>query len=783
MNFDVFISYSSKDKAIADVIVSTLEKSGIRCWVAPRDIEPGDDWGEAITKGIHECKMVLLIFSSHSNQSKRVLDEINFALSEEKTILPFRIENLDPTGSMRLNLSSQHWLDAYKTSWQEYLDRLVESVSANLWRVVSSSQPRVQPVRLERKNQPLWILSTAILAAALVVIGVLWGLNRKKMHTTVPTALALSQPTLVVEGSLTPTPSATATPMPTHTLEMVITEEPTQVEATTEPPAEIAPINETEVILNTYFMDHDISLNPQQWPQGDSISEFDNLFVQLTNYSMEKGEIVPEAAESWTISPDGKYYTFKLRGDIPWVVHTFEGETSQVLDEDGNPRFVTAQDFVETFQRLCDPRVGKEDLDLVYFHGLIKGCQQAAQYEDPQNIPAELIESIGVKAVSEDELLFELEKPSGYFLTMTGMWLFTPMPRWAMEESGDHWDQPGITPNNGYYVIDEFSPGQSMRWVRNDLFPSDIFPSGNIDVVEIAILSDDSDPYQMWRENKLDFVGIPQDELLAHRSNFPNETIQDFGHWVVFVVFRMSDTPFQNVHARRAFSAAFDRDRFISDVMEGQGIAMKHLTPPVVFGAPPLDEIGVGYDPEFAQAELAAAGYPGCQGFPHVRLFVRSDRLTSAYDRFLRSWEENLNCPIGTIEIVSAEKYDMADDLNADMMFSAWGSDYADAHNWFRPIVSCTVPFFLMGRSCNEIDDLIDQAEGEIVAVKRKELYAQIEEMLFGEAGETPLAPIYWEARFVAEHTWLQRDQTQIGKTFYNWTIDMDAKLAAKGEE
>ena len=130
--FDVFVSYSTKEKAVADAVVSALENEGIRCWYAPRDIEPGADWADSITKAIHECKMMVLVFSKNANRSQRVIDEINYAISQEKIILPFRIEAYNPTGALGLHLSSRHWLDAYEPSWEAHLDRLVKSVSINL---------------------------------------------------------------------------------------------------------------------------------------------------------------------------------------------------------------------------------------------------------------------------------------------------------------------------------------------------------------------------------------------------------------------------------------------------------------------------------------------------------------------------------------------------------------------------------------------------------------------------------------------------------------------------
>jgi len=129
MAHDVFVSYSSKDKTVADAVVASLEQNDIRCWYAPRDIKPSDDWAESITKAIESSKVFLIVFSGNANQSHRVLDEVNFAISEEITILPFRIENLDPVGAMKLHLSTRHWLDAYDPSWEAHLKKLVFDVS------------------------------------------------------------------------------------------------------------------------------------------------------------------------------------------------------------------------------------------------------------------------------------------------------------------------------------------------------------------------------------------------------------------------------------------------------------------------------------------------------------------------------------------------------------------------------------------------------------------------------------------------------------------------------
>ena len=99
----VFISYASDkvnskaaDSQVADQICTTLESQGIGCWIAHRDILAGDPWMEAITNAIDQSKIIILVFSDNTEKSKWVKDEIGLALEENKTIIPFRIQDVNP---------------------------------------------------------------------------------------------------------------------------------------------------------------------------------------------------------------------------------------------------------------------------------------------------------------------------------------------------------------------------------------------------------------------------------------------------------------------------------------------------------------------------------------------------------------------------------------------------------------------------------------------------------------------------------------------------------------
>ncbi len=528
------------------------------------------------------------------------------------------------------------------------------------------------------------------------------------------------------------------------------------------------------------------TLDPQVGEDVVSINYIENLFVHLTNYDLVTSEVVPEAATEWSASEDGLTWTFTLRTDIPWVYHVPGGETTQVVDEDGNPRFVTAHDFEYGIKRACDPNIGSYYSTVVA--PVIKGCSDVLGYEDPANIPAELVDAIGVSAVADDTLVIELEFPAGYFLSMTPMWTLAASPQWTIEEIGEQWIEAGYIVTNGRYVLDEWVHGVRRKIMRNPLMPADMAGDGNIEVMVANVVPDASTGYALWLNGEVDFINlIPDAEVEAHLAQYPDETIQIADLTVFYIAFRMTKPPFDNEHVRRAFGAAFDRETYVNEVILGQGIPMKHFAPPGIFGAPPIDEVGVGYDPEFAAAELAEAGYPNCEGFPQVTILGYSGQRTLSWIEYAQGqWEQNLGCSSDTIvieqqtfaELLASTAQDLPDETVPHMWTLAWGPDYADENNWVGDVLWCESEN-RSKRSCNEIDDLILQARQEADPATRVELYRQIEEDFFGPEGEYPFFPVYLRIQYAANQPWLSRIPALFGgQQWYNWDIDWEAKQA-----
>jgi hypothetical protein len=128
MTHQVFISYSSKDKHVGDAACALLEQRGYRCWIAPRDILPGQEWGGAIIDGITGGRVFVLIFSANANESPQVRREVERAVHHGLPIIPFRIEDVPPSRSLEYFMSAPHWLDALTPPLEAHLDYLADSV-------------------------------------------------------------------------------------------------------------------------------------------------------------------------------------------------------------------------------------------------------------------------------------------------------------------------------------------------------------------------------------------------------------------------------------------------------------------------------------------------------------------------------------------------------------------------------------------------------------------------------------------------------------------------------
>jgi TIR domain/Protein of unknown function (DUF1566) len=180
MAHDVFISHSSKDKAVADAVCATLEQHHIRCWIAPRDIAPGEEWGESIVSAIHASRVMVLIFSASANDSPQIRREVERAVHSKVVIVPMRIEDVLPQKSLEYFIGSVHWLDAFSKPLEDYLESLVGVVKGILGGADSARAEVRAAIPATKKASPsIWTYAVGGIAVVLLAVLTTFAFLRK----------------------------------------------------------------------------------------------------------------------------------------------------------------------------------------------------------------------------------------------------------------------------------------------------------------------------------------------------------------------------------------------------------------------------------------------------------------------------------------------------------------------------------------------------------------------------------------------------------------------------
>lgn len=186
MAHDVFLSYSHKDKAAADAVCSIMEQNGIRCWMAPRDITPGQPFAEAIIDGIKGSKVFVLIYSSNSNNSSQVVKEVDRAVHHRLAIIPLRLEDVPMTKQLEYYVSDVHWMDALTPPLEAHIEKLCDVVKLLLSTGIMGSENIESAFESglggesEATNHNKWrslkriMIPLAIIVLAAITVGILY---------------------------------------------------------------------------------------------------------------------------------------------------------------------------------------------------------------------------------------------------------------------------------------------------------------------------------------------------------------------------------------------------------------------------------------------------------------------------------------------------------------------------------------------------------------------------------------------------------------------------------
>jgi oligopeptide transport system substrate-binding protein len=525
-------------------------------------------------------------------------------------------------------------------------------------------------------------------------------------------------------------------------------------------------------------------VDPQLTGSQSGIDLIENLFVGLTTFNHERVEVEPQLASSWDVSENGRVWTFNLRDDIYWVRPTAPAR-GQNLWRAQAVRPVVADDLVYAIQRICQRNTGTPDAVILF---IIEGCESV--YTSTQPTTADL-NQIGVTALDEFTLQFRLTKPSSYFLTITSLWFMKPLPAEQLLQHGNNWQA-----SDNLYVSGPFIPDLSTwQQGRLVLHPNPLWPlpqRGNVSIVNVNFSENQTNAFKLWQARSLDVSPVPAAERAAFATFNPERSRIVAPQTVFYLSFNFESGIFSDPNLRRAFNAAIDRQALIEELQQTGAVPMRHLTPPGVIGAPPLNEVGLGYSPDFARLQLAESPYRTCRLMPPFTLLVSTSDLSLRQAEMIRrQWINELDCEESQIIIDQAQFGTLlantrrnAAGARPDMWELGWSSYYPDAHNWLSDLLHCQDSENRQIRPCSNIDDMIRAAGLEQEVEERRNLYRTVETQFFGMDGVMPVIPLYAQGQQIAVQTWLEYTPAAFGGEQYNtYTIDVALKRLERSRQ
>jgi TolB-like protein/cytochrome c-type biogenesis protein CcmH/NrfG len=207
----VFVSYASQDAAVVNPVVEALERQGLKCWIAPRDVIAGEFYGDAIVRAIDAAQVLVLLLSKSAAASPHILREVERASSKFHPVISLRIDRAPLPAGLEYFLNTSQWLDASDGEPSRAFPKLVDAVRNALTGAVASSTPSTsadasalpKPAPRSRTRHRATAVAAAVIVAALAFVAVDKFWLSKHVAAEQPATTAAST-------ALNTTPAATA---------------------------------------------------------------------------------------------------------------------------------------------------------------------------------------------------------------------------------------------------------------------------------------------------------------------------------------------------------------------------------------------------------------------------------------------------------------------------------------------------------------------------------------------------------------------------------------------
>jgi len=387
------------------------------------------------------------------------------------------------------------------------------------------------------------------------------------------------------------------------------------------------------------------------------------LFEGLVTQAPDAQAITPGVAARWDVREDGALYRFHLRQDARW--------------SNGDP--LTAADFLYAFERILSQDFGAPYAYMLYS---IAGAEAFHRGQNPD------FSSVGLRAPDPHTLEITLHTPVPHFLTkLTHMAWFPVHPatieqHGGMTARGTTWTRPATFVGNGPFQLEQWHPNQQITVTRNPHY----WDQDNVHLQAIVFypIGDHAIEERAFRAGQLHITGtVPVERIAHYQQHNPDALHLEPYLGTYYYLLNTRRPPLDNPQVRRALALAIDREQITRAITRAGEPPAYHFTPPGTGGYTAKARLSGTTDE--ARALLAAAGFPGGQGFPALTiLYNTADTHARIAEAIQQMWLRELGIQVQLANMEWKVYLDATQSGQYDIARAGWIGDYLDPETFLN---------------------------------------------------------------------------------------------------
>ncbi len=436
--------------------------------------------------------------------------------------------------------------------------------------------------------------------------------------------------------------------------------------------------------------------------------------LPLTEFDAEF-KLNPMGAKSWTQSSDGLTWTFKLQDGLVW--------------SDGQP--LTAEDYVFALQRAA-----KEGYDFNWYWSFAGGIKGWSDVTDKGADP----KSLGIKALDATTLEVTTDAPKSYFPGVASLWY--PVPKHVVDKIGDDYalSVDTLVASGPFKVKSWEKSNNTMTLVKNETYKGP-WPAQ----IDTLVLDTQIGPpevgFPAFMAGEADWTTLNAGQVPVVQAQYPDAIRKNAVFAVYYLAFDLDKAPFDNVHVRKAFQAAINRDELTSTVLKDTAVPAKSILAPSYPGYQEQIAAKAVFDTKLAKEEMAKAGYPDGKGFPPIEIWYREQggynaAIAAPMLQYLQAQFKDILGVDMAIKSMPTKDWSAALKARSNALFLApYEYDYLDPSNFYDLFKSGGRHHYTFP----EYDALVNAGDAGSDWTKRLEDYAKAEQVLIDNAALVPL--------------------------------------------